>query len=134
MYANNIIYSCMIILLYNDALKTTCNVMISVSEDEQVYNIQNLMLNTFFLQSKAFGYRIYEKTSQQGTWNFLLIYCTCKLPLVDIPNKIIGMSTRGNLMISDSFPYSQSLHGTLSLSQAVSSRGDHLASEQPDYY
>lgn len=76
MYTCTLIILFMIILLYNDALKTTCNVMIYVSEDEQVYNIQNLMLNTF-LQSKAFGYRIYEKTSQQGTWNFLLIYCTC---------------------------------------------------------
>lgn len=47
MYTCTLIILFMIILLYNDALKTTCNVMISVSEDEQVYNIQNLMLNTF---------------------------------------------------------------------------------------
>lgn len=47
MYTCMLIILFMIILLYNDALKTTCNVMISVSEDEQVYNIQNLMLNTF---------------------------------------------------------------------------------------
>lgn len=35
MYTCTLIILFMIILLYNDALKTTCNVMISVSEDEQ---------------------------------------------------------------------------------------------------
>lgn len=86
MYANNIIYSCMIILLYNDALKTTCNVMISVSEDEQVYNIQNLMLTLFSCSLKPldieFMKRLHNKV--HGTFCWYTVHVNCLLSTYQI--------------------------------------------------